>query len=158
MHNSSRNDGQRKSREDFCQKNVVLCFHCVSIWAEYGSRTRLSSLGSSRTTDVLIPLLEPILGLEPRTYSLRMNCSTNWAISADMNICAYKCVAKVYFFFRRAKFIGAFLLHKFFWRFDAVSPVVRWCFVFFWGFLHLNYPVSSCECSREQSIFRSCAE
>ncbi len=30
MHDSSRSDGQRKLREDFCQKNVVLCFHSVS--------------------------------------------------------------------------------------------------------------------------------
>ena len=27
--------------------------------------------------------IEPKAGLEPATYSLRMNCSTNWAISAE---------------------------------------------------------------------------
>lgn len=50
--------------------------------AEYGNRTRLPGLGSPCTTDVLIPLIltpemEPIPGLEPGTYALRMRCSTN---------------------------------------------------------------------------------
>ena len=47
--------------------------------AEYGNRTRLPGLGSPCTTDVLIPQdkEEPIPGLEPGTYALRMRCSTN---------------------------------------------------------------------------------
>ena len=31
MHDSSRSDGQRKLGKNSYQKNVVLCFHCVSI-------------------------------------------------------------------------------------------------------------------------------
>ena len=52
----------------------------IELWlkrAEYGSRTRLTGLGSPCTTDVLIPQMEPIPGLEPGTYALRMRCSTN---------------------------------------------------------------------------------
>nr|DAR27163.1 MAG TPA: hypothetical protein [Caudoviricetes sp.] len=55
----------------------MLFFSYLRFRAEYGNRTRLSSLGSSCTTDVLIPHKEPIPGLEPGTYALRMRCSTN---------------------------------------------------------------------------------
>ena len=60
--------------------------------ARYGSRTRLTGLGSPCTTDVLISQTknfwremqarlaeerEPRAGLEPATHALRMRCSTN---------------------------------------------------------------------------------
>ena len=73
-----------KSQRLHIRKSLAYCF--LSLGAEYGNRTRLLGLGSRCTTDVLIPLivffftevtLEPIPGLEPGTYSLRMNCSTN---------------------------------------------------------------------------------
>ena len=50
---------------------------------------------------------EPKPGLEPGTYSLRMNCSTNCAISAGLRL---EIGAKVAFLFGKKYMIAAFLL------------------------------------------------
>ena len=77
----------RNSRKPLKPKNIlfwIYAFQVLKRRAGYGNRTRLPGLGSPCTTDVLIPQMkkitlekEPILGLEPRTYALRMRCSTN---------------------------------------------------------------------------------
>ena len=60
-------------------KNVLLCFSCRAV---NEARTRDPQLGKlvlyqlSYYRKKLISY-EPIPGLEPGTYSLRMNCSTN---------------------------------------------------------------------------------
>ena len=61
-------------------------------WAVSGTRTRDPRLGKPMLYQLSyyrrclfdVFSCEPIAGLEPATYSLRMNCSTNWAISATL--------------------------------------------------------------------------
>ncbi len=59
-------------------KNVLLCFSCRAV---NEARTRDPQLGKLVLYQLSYYrnnlLLEPIPGLEPGTYSLRMNCSTN---------------------------------------------------------------------------------
>ena len=50
---------------------------------------------------------EPKPGLEPGTYSLRMNCSTNWAISAGLRL---EIDAKVVLLFGKEYMVTAFFV------------------------------------------------
>lgn len=71
---------------------------------------------------------EPKAGLEPATYSLRMNCSTNWAISATLFIRFaphfWFASAKVCSFFYSSKFFSRFFLKKM--HFSVISRRKLW--------------------------------
>ena len=57
---------------------VIYCFSMLYIGERNTGIEPASQAWEARAlTDVLIPQMEPIPGLEPGTYALRMRCSTN---------------------------------------------------------------------------------
>ena len=77
-----------------------------------GSNSRPPAWEASALPTELLPPMEPIPGLEPGTYSLRMNCSTNWAISAfqrTQRLPSINANAKVIYFLWSSKYYNYFL-------------------------------------------------
>ena len=63
---------------DWCIKQIKLEYYHIIKYSEQ------SCLTSVNMRDWTSKKMEPRIGFEPTTYALRMRCSTNWAISANL--------------------------------------------------------------------------